>query len=269
MNEDSLTIIVSSPDSYRDVFNNFLRFFKLNWPDCPYRLVLTTNSILCEDSAADTVFNDSGCNWCKRVLNAVEHTASPYILTFVDDDYISAPVDTKAVREIIFTMEKNSIRYCKRPVARPKQPLYNAIPHLHSISYREPYGLTLGTAFWHRDFLVKQLSDGSMDGWALENKWLEDTLDSPDGYFEGCVVDDRNLLNIVHCVSKGKWIPGGLKKMRESGCEVDTGTRAILPKKNTNINNIKCSIGLCISTRNRLRIKKVLRKLGMKFTTDY
>ncbi|NCB42998.1 MAG: hypothetical protein EOM59_10315 [Clostridia bacterium] len=270
MNDNDLTIIVSSPDSYRDVFKNFLSFFKLNWPDCPYRLILTTNSDLNIDGNIETILNNSDCNWCKRVLNAVQHTTSPYILTFVDDDYISAPVDTGAVKELVSIMAETSIQYCKRPIKRPKQPLYNKdIYHLHSISHKEPYGLTLGTGFWHRDFLVKQLGDGSLDGWALENKWLKETLYLPNGYFDGCVVDDRDLLNIVHCVSKGQWILKSLKKMKRLGYEVDIGKREILPPKVAFINALKSKIGLCLSTKNRYRIKKILRKLGMEFTTDY
>lgn len=39
-----LTILINSPDSYSDVLTVFIKCFDINWSECTYEKVLSTNT---------------------------------------------------------------------------------------------------------------------------------------------------------------------------------------------------------------------------------
>lgn len=44
-NTNDCTIVVSTCDAYRDLWPAFFALFKRYWPDCPYKIVLNTETL--------------------------------------------------------------------------------------------------------------------------------------------------------------------------------------------------------------------------------
>ena len=54
MKENGCTVLVTSCDAYRDVERPFVSLFRKHWPDCPFALVLLTETATENDDRIDT-----------------------------------------------------------------------------------------------------------------------------------------------------------------------------------------------------------------------
>ena len=57
--DKNLTILVTSCDKYSDLWIPFIKLFRKFWSDCPYKLVLISESIICKEFD-ETILCDKG-----------------------------------------------------------------------------------------------------------------------------------------------------------------------------------------------------------------
>lgn len=266
-----VSILVSSPDSYNEVFKVFMNLFHKYWKDCKYDLILANNVMDYDDDKVNVInCGENAMSWCQRTVQAIKQTKSKYYIVITEDSLITDFIDTNEIEKIIQIMKSNSLVFYKlypKPNASGK--LYLGIPHVHEIPKRQPYGLNLNTAIWERDYLLNCLGDGTLTGWDIEEKWLYEASIAPNESFSNCVVDDRNVLSTVHGVAKGKWLPKSLERLEAIGCKVDTGSRGVLSKKEEFVISARKKFNNISSPKLRKVIKGTLSKVGFKFTTKY
>ncbi len=44
-----MAIIIPACDKYLDIFAEYMRYFRMNWPDCPFEIILVTETKYYED----------------------------------------------------------------------------------------------------------------------------------------------------------------------------------------------------------------------------
>ncbi|WP_418668209.1 hypothetical protein [Allofournierella sp.] len=113
------TVLVSSCDDYKDIWNVFFTLFKKFWPDCPYPIVLNTEATDYSCEGLDiTIFHfDKNAAWGKRLKNALKKINSPYVIMLLDDFFFDCRVDQKQIDQCIRWMEhdRNIVNFSFQP----------------------------------------------------------------------------------------------------------------------------------------------------------
>lgn len=264
--DNELTIIVPTHDSYIDVFAIFIQLFKKYWPDCPYRLILSCNTFTPAEGQFDGVEvlnNGEDCQITGRIYNAAKCYPSKYYLVLLEDMFFEKPVDSAEFAVLLKDIDERAVSYCRLMPAKSGKKTKFVYP-----SKAQPYAISL-MAFICDDKFVQDNFKQNMSGWAYEGIQLKNTLDhSKKELFENAVICSGNPLNLIHGISKGKWIRKSYKKIKKHNGEINLAGREKLSVGATVKSNIS-SCSRILSPKQRIKLKRFLRKLGFKFTTDY
>ena len=265
MERAEVTIIVPTHDSYLDVFAVFVRLFKKNWADCPYKLVLSCNEYPASEEYHDleVVNNSSDAMILSRICNAARTFPAEYYLILLEDMFIDKPVDIERFKEVLDFSKEHGLHYCNLSNGKHKKKNKFVFP-----SKALPYGISIGAFVCNDEFLNKYFSR-NISGWDFENEQLELTLQyKKKEKFTECAHCYGNPLHITHGISKGQWIRSANKTIRKRNPEIDLGERSLLSRGETFKNKLY-SVAKIFGPRSRARLKKMLRHFGFTFTTDF
>lgn len=108
------TVLVFSCDTYEDAWYPFFTLMDKYWDDCPYRILLNTESKKCSvplrSISVDTLqLYKSGerIPYGKRCLDHLKCIDSDYVITLMDDFFIRSQVDTATLERVMDWMDKN------------------------------------------------------------------------------------------------------------------------------------------------------------------
>lgn len=262
--DNRLSIYVSSPDSYSDVFNVFLKSFRRYWSDCPYEFILTTNTRSYE-SITCICNNEQNDSWVERTLAALPAIKSKYILLMCDDIIISDDVDNSLIEQLLAYMDSHDIRYCSLgPV--PRGAIIKSFPLLRSINKQTPYAINLQLGIFRRDLFVDLLGDGSLSSWDIENLINERAALAPNEDFKDVVAVSKYVLPYIHGVYKGKWIRQAVADLTRLGLYEDSGRGIVSLSQQLKI-DITHWLQWEISPKQRRALKSILSRLGINFAT--
>lgn len=90
MKEKNVTVLVNSCDKYEDAWEPFFKLLKLQWPDCPYDMVLSTEtkSYDCDCFNVKTINSSPKSSWSSRLKNVINQIETEYILFFLEDFFL-------------------------------------------------------------------------------------------------------------------------------------------------------------------------------------
>lgn len=260
-----LSIYVSSPDSYSDVLEVYLRCFKKYWNDCPYEFILTTNSrnyegvtCICNNKPGDT--------WVERTIATYSHITSKYILMMCDDILINGKVDNEKIESILDYMEENDIKFCRlNPVKQGK--VISEIPYLNKVSKQMPYAVNLQIGIFRIDYFKEVLGDGTLSAWDIENKLNTEASIAEDCISSDVISANSIVIPFIHGVDKGKWYRKAISFIKKEFPDYKF-MRPALPIS-TELKNY--AIGLVqdnLSPDVRRRIKAMAQMFGFKFASQ-
>lgn len=268
---NKMAIVVVTCDENTDVILEYLRYFDMNWSDCPYELIVATESASINNSKARVIQAGENARWTKRAILGINSTSCPYILLTMDDGFIAEKVDTNEVEEILSFIKEHKIKYYRNPKRVynfKKNPVFSDRNDAYRIRKNQIYGVNFGHNIWDRDIILELLGDGSKSAWQIEEYFNELALDSEAGYYDDYVSDKNNFLHIVETVSHGKWMPKEIKKLEKLGIPVNKGSRGVLPMSDS-IKRFCVDIAYhIVPSKYRKGIKKRLSKIGVKFVIN-
>src|SRR5580658_8986532 len=105
------TILISSFDGYADCWGPVCHGFTKYWPDCPYPILLMTNTKDFPHERIKVLKVEGGKDWSMRMRHALEAISTPYVLYFQEDYWLSAPVDTAKIAAYVDLMENHNLNY--------------------------------------------------------------------------------------------------------------------------------------------------------------
>lgn len=269
-NQD-LAIIVSSCDDNLDVFKEFMKYFKLNWSDCPFKLILVTQTQKYNDENVVSVTTTVDTKWVDRIIEGMKYTEAKYIFTMCEDAFFLEPIKTDYVLQVIEFIKNNDIKYyCnpKHPAKKTKSNSFDSFPGALKIRKDVPYGVTSFTNIWERNEFANLFGGKDWTGWDIENYFLKMASSSEYGYYEDYVTDKDNFLNVVETVNRGKWTYETYM-FEKKGIAIDKGNREDAPKSEYYKKKFHIFLNHLVPTKWRKAIKKIFSKLGYKFVTEY
>lgn len=260
-------LIVYGP--YKDIFDIFIEQFKKYWHDCPYPLIIGNEYYPIDEEDIKTIYFEDNVGGSQRLNKILEDYDADYFLGFEADRVIMDTVNTSEIEKILDFMEDNNIQYyrCHSSANRKRiSDRYPGYDHYYHIRANEPYGVPGSSAIWSRQ-LRKELCDKNINGYAWEAYQNERAAKAKDLWIDGYATDDRNVFHILHCIEKQKWIRKAKHALEKAGFVISS-SRLSQSFSESLISSIKDIFGF-IPGKSRFRIKKVLKKIGFHFSTDY
>ena len=109
-NKNDVTILVNSCDKYEDAWEPFFKLFSIQWPDCPYRIILNTESKTfdCDYLSVETVHTGDCKTWTERVKKVLKEIDTEFVLFTLEDFFLLSPVSNNAWEDALSKMKKHS-----------------------------------------------------------------------------------------------------------------------------------------------------------------
>ncbi|MDQ6862063.1 MAG: hypothetical protein M3032_13030 [Verrucomicrobiota bacterium] len=221
-----VSIVVSSCDSFFDAWRPFAFFFRKQWPDCPFAVHLITNHL---DLRSDViralrVGDDKG--WASNMQVALQQIATPYILYFQEDYFLTGRVDNEQLaRDIEFAIAQNAaaLSFFDLSALEPQPPTpnerYIPIP-------RESKGRTrLQTTLWNSDALASILVPGET-AWDMEARGSRRTVEMP--IFVYARTAEAPIQYLMSGIVRSLWTPEARTLCRAHGLQIQPHFRSDL-----------------------------------------
>lgn len=264
---NKLTILISSPDSYRDVFDIFADLFNKNWPDCPFSKKYATNVLNANNYKGFQVlvFPDA-LDWISRTKSALQNIDSKYVMIIADDLFAIRKIVTTKIIGLIEYMDESEVSYCRiyrsTAINRKKNKLKDDI---FQIRYNHPYGRNLLAAIWNKSQFEKFLNEAVENPWQIEERWLKEALTYKSDAIDNYIYFHNDYF--FHAVYKGQWMRNARKVVSEQKIPFYSKRRKISFRKAFGL-KLKSFLGDKTSPKVRSFIKKILSPF-VHFDTKY
>lgn len=271
--DNDVAILVTSFDGYSDLWNNFFKIFSIYWKDCNIKIYLSTNNLDYKNDMFDVDVLKTGneTNWKERMLKILDNISERYIIIFLEDYFLGKKVNNFDIWEIIEFMKNNNIlmyRLANYPKQNPKKGnVWNG--KAAEIYKDKRYGVNFQCSIWNKKHLRKliRLMNG-VTCWDFEYMFLNKALNARHEIYTYYLADVRNLLNVQNGVLHGKWIPATRRFYEKEKIELDYGTRDFMNTKAVIKRNIYIVGRKIVPDSFNYKVKKILKKFGMKFQSE-
>jgi len=226
MFDTSLTIIVASCDKYSDLWMPFSTLFRKYWPDCPYEIVLVTESPA--QSNPDHVFHRTvpcgiGTGWGDRLSQSLEQVQTPYVLLLCDDYFLCDNVNTAVINDFVKLAQKHNagnLRLLENPTFTNT---FSEAEQLGEYKKMTAYCVSTQAGIWDTRFL-QNLAKGYASIWQFERNgsFAAERLTQP---FIGTRAYYFPFEDVVH---KGQWERHGIRLCQRNHIDLSHSKRATL-----------------------------------------
>ena len=225
MRED-ISLLVCSCDSYSDLWDPFFQMLHIQWPDCPLKIYLNTES----NSYATPYYDvnlihssEKNIDWSDRLINALNKIDTKYVLFTLEDFYFLETVDNNAFDRLIkkidsikdfafldFTHMGNTKTYIK------KLDLYKVW------KYGE-FKITATMAIWNRQALLDLLIPGESP-WEFEPNASKRSMKTNYGIYR---IGKEHVLKTsgLYGIEKKRWRKPTVELFEKYKVEVDFDKR--------------------------------------------
>ena len=231
MEKSDVTILVNSCDLYEDAWYPFFKLFKTYWCECPYRVILNTEtkSFSMKEMNIE-VFNSSvDLTWSKRLLMALDEIDTEYVLFFLEDFFLMSQVNTQVFASALECMKNNEkigVVYFNPDVNYndwQTQNVYNE--YFTELVKSSNARINAVAGLWRKSFLKKIIKEkespwdfellGTKRAKFFDEKILCLTKDSPVPF------DFHFWKSYGYGISQKRWLPKNKELFEKHGIEVN------------------------------------------------
>lgn len=168
--DHSMAVVVNTCDSYHDVLDVFFYAFQEYWPDCPFSVIINTESNQRSYPARthNYVNSTKEDDWGARLLSTLNSIDTEFVLMVYDDFILDAPISNQRVDSALQLMRS-------KPTASVTYLMNTRLPSDESdtdeifvkIKDKVDYRLNSAPAIWRRQDLINYTAPGDTP-WAWE-----------------------------------------------------------------------------------------------------
>jgi hypothetical protein len=234
--DNRCTLYISSCDKYSDLWEPFFKLFMKYWPDCPYPIVLVSETKTFSYPGLDIQCPrfyepDEPSPWGERNIRTLESIDSQFIFFMLDDFFIFQPVNQPFMDRSLDWMQNDPMigKFQWRVGARIRAPNKYA-----------PYGVEYLTgtvrvcafpAIWRRDLLIRSILPHE-NPWQWEREGTERSKLWPENLYSSYSYPIKYPWG--GALWKGKWNPRGVNVLKMNDISV-----SIYPRGYANTGNGK------------------------------
>lgn len=261
-----IALILAPYYTYLDVLNNWLDLFEKYGKNVPYEIFVSSSKTI-DRKNINFVLSKKEDKMPKRILNIVEKYDFEYYLIINEDVFINDYISEESLSIITDFLEYYDVDYLKLlPIKNNYR--YNIYKNIlyRSIKKNEYYGVSTMTCLVSKNYLLKKLFiDENESIWEVEGRFFNNVNPKDDTRLEGCFAIGTNIFNLVHCLSKGKWIRKGIRLVKKNNPEFNFNNREKLSMIKTFSIWLRSIFIRMIPNKKRVKVKKILSILGVKF----
>ena len=255
MKNGDCTVIVCSCDEYEDLQSPSVSLFRKFWPDCPFEVVLATETAATEGFDRVVSLGERAL-WCRRLEKALRLTDTPYVLLLMDDYLLAGPVDTVGFMRRLGqarSLDAANLRLNPNPPGRIPLPDVDLMEMPKNVAYC----ITCQTGIWNREFLLG-LVERNGSAWELERKGSF----MVGGETRPLLVTRTKEFPFIDAVHKGYWEKKGLELCRANGVDVDLAKRGLPPLSIRVKEGLKALIFAVVPTTLLVKVQNFLSSRG-------
>jgi len=254
-----LAILVISCDKYEDAWVPFFSLLKVFWHDCPYRIYLGVNKLDFSYPGVTVLKSGEDVSWADNVRKFLDQIEEEYVLTFLEDFYLSDYVDTAKIEEA-FKLAVNENADVISMILPKKGLSYKDKPGIYYINPESEYCINTSIAIRKKEMFRILLKPG-YSAWDFEIKNSKSM--NKIGKFPGLFLTyEEEYFKVLNGMWRGKWVNSTVKFCRKLGIEIDTSRRPLMNLRDTAWDYCKLKGRKMLSPKIRKIIKSMLIKLG-------
>lgn len=264
---DEVSILIVGFDGYRDVWEHSIELMNKYWQNRP-KTYLATSELSPNYKNVEIIKAGPNSEWSKKAKTALDKIKTPYVILLLEDFFISDYVDHKKLKSVLKMVKNDNIKFYQILVQLIRQSWekgkpYKGNKHIHIIPRNKRYGINLQAAIWEKEFLEKTIGEGNYNAWSFEVMQL-----GTENYNVGKIeflIDDRNLLNIIHTVVQSKYLPKALRLLKRKGHNINPAEREVLG----GIENLKYQLKLLMYSFTPGFLVKPAKAIGRILKIDF
>lgn len=214
MKGQKIAVLVVSCDRYSDLWIPFFKCFFKYWPDCPFQVYLGTNHKVLQDTRVSTIAIGDDRSYSENLWAMLQQVREQWVIFWVDDRFISGPVDTATVTRLVSQAQEMGAASLK---LIPEHPFGYAasISGMNTVPRGTFYRVSLTVTLWQKECLNALLPSGE-SAWQLEKNGMHrsNALSEP---FYALTRNNRRYPPIphAHILIKGRLIRASLRFLRQ------------------------------------------------------
>jgi len=212
---ESVAFVVVSCDRYADLWDPFFHCLDKYWSDCPYSVYLVTNHKDYDRPGVTVIKVGDDRSYSDNLRTAVSQLKESWVILWLEDVFISQPVDTRGLQIIIEAAQSINVGYLKLsadlPLSYEGGTPQGIGPIPKGVRYRSAVGLSL----YHVETL-KRLLIPNATAWELDTSTISNELDIPFYALTGQAAR-RPPIVWVNGVIKGRWNWPAITFLRKEG----------------------------------------------------
>lgn len=231
------TVIVSTNDGYRDLWTPFFTLLKKNW-DVPFPIILNTESDSFSFEGLDIrslALYKKGDKpaWSERLIKTLESIDTEYVLTLLEDFFLTAPVDTARLDDVFRWMDADKniavFSFLPAPGDNIKSDRY---PGFELRAQRAPYRFNAQAAVWRRERLIDFLRPDE-SAWEWEHNGNERSFALQDEFYSALQNEPQVFPYdpFEHGVYNGRWLTAVPALFAKNGIDMDFSVRGFFDEK--------------------------------------
>jgi hypothetical protein len=220
----SVAVVVSSCDSFFDVWRPFVFFFRKYWPDCPFPVFLIVNRLRIRSAIVQPITVGPDRDWASNMITALESIPQPYILYFQEDYFLNGRVNSEQLAEdFAYAFQHDVASFCFQ--ARGElEPNFQPLNDRFGVVPQDSDGRTrLQVTLWKKAVLQAALRPGET-AWNMEARASERTRDLL--ILSYLHRRNRPIPYLMSAIVRGLWTPDALALCREAGLKIEPRFRS-------------------------------------------
>ena len=232
------SVLVNSCDSYEEAWEPFFKLFFKFWPNCPYNIYLATQTKHYNHPNVTTINTIDG-TWSERINRALHAIDTPYVLLFLEDYFLQAPVKYLEFKKYLDYIQKDqsvgAFYFNKIGGFRVPSEKYPDMYDMNKTILTK-YHLNCQVALWNKQ-IFEEATSVPMSPWEFECNGFEmvpNTVKEKEFYCSQTTVhskvqNDDIFTYLIHPktgygISKQKWLWNNRKLFKKYGIDCECNT---------------------------------------------
>ena len=221
------TVLVSSWDGYSDLWKPFFTLFWKYWPDCPFDVALTANTLIYDDPKVRTIQFAKRLDWSSGLIASLKQIDTKYVFIMLEDFFLREEINTELVVKSIDLFRRlngHLLRAIPNPL--PNQKIVDS--HIvGEVCLGSNYRVNLQAGIWLRETFLEMLVKGE-SAWEFEINGTKRSEKYSSGFYS---VYKPLLTYGHHVVEKGKWFRNEAEFFETQNIGCDFSARDVMTKK--------------------------------------
>lgn len=227
--DNDIALLVVTCDAYKDLWRPYFQCLFKYWPDCPYPIYLGSNNSVYPDPRVKPITIGDDKDYSSNLLAMLEHLDSPWVLLWIEDCLLSAPVNTARLTKLISDAQMQGAGYVKLIATFPYAYTSSKTEEVAVVPKGIRYRVNIGVTLFKKDVLVNLLRSGE-SAWDIEYKGAARSDNLEDKFY--CLnssLKSNPPISYVNAVGKGKWIRNSVPFLKKEGLADCIANRKIQP----------------------------------------